>query len=259
MMTNAQRQKWIDYDGFVEKFKPKKTTDDCYTPEAVYNAIRDWGCEEYGLDASKFVRPFYPGGDYEGYDYPEDCVVVDNPPFSILAQIISFYVGAGIKFFLFANNKTLFSVGKLPVCFIGGRCDITYENGAKVNTAFITNLEEPGVRTAPSLTQAVRAVNNVNKNEQPKYKYPDEVLTFSKIETLNNYGVNIKIPKNELFFIRQLDTQRQYNKKLFGAGFLMSEKVSEAIKLIMEEIAVKKTTIEWQLSEREREIVNGLG
>lgn len=21
-----------DYDGFVEKFKPKKTTDDCYTP-----------------------------------------------------------------------------------------------------------------------------------------------------------------------------------------------------------------------------------
>ena len=24
-----------DYDGFVEKFKPKKTTDDCYTPEPV--------------------------------------------------------------------------------------------------------------------------------------------------------------------------------------------------------------------------------
>ena len=85
MMTNSQRQKWIDYDGFVEKFKPKKTTDDCYTPEPVYNAVRDWVVEEYGLDASKFVRPFYPNGDYENYDYPDDCVVVDNPPFSILA------------------------------------------------------------------------------------------------------------------------------------------------------------------------------
>ena len=28
-----------DYDGFVEKFKPKKTTDDCYTPVPVYSAL----------------------------------------------------------------------------------------------------------------------------------------------------------------------------------------------------------------------------
>ena len=31
-----------DYDAFVEKFKPKRTTDDCLTPEPVYNAIRQW-------------------------------------------------------------------------------------------------------------------------------------------------------------------------------------------------------------------------
>ena len=29
-----------EYDAFVEKFKPKKTTDDCYTPPLVYDAIR---------------------------------------------------------------------------------------------------------------------------------------------------------------------------------------------------------------------------
>ena len=28
-----------DYDAFVEKFKPKKTTDDCYTPPLVYDAV----------------------------------------------------------------------------------------------------------------------------------------------------------------------------------------------------------------------------
>ena len=38
-----------DYDEFVNKFKPKKTTDDCYTPELVYNAVRDWVIEEYCL------------------------------------------------------------------------------------------------------------------------------------------------------------------------------------------------------------------
>lgn len=27
------------YDEFVDKFKAKKTTDDCYTPPEVYNAI----------------------------------------------------------------------------------------------------------------------------------------------------------------------------------------------------------------------------
>ncbi len=30
--TMSKKEKFNDYDGFVEKFKPKKTTDDCYTP-----------------------------------------------------------------------------------------------------------------------------------------------------------------------------------------------------------------------------------
>lgn len=30
-----------EYKKFVDKFKPKKTTDDCYTPELVYDAVRD--------------------------------------------------------------------------------------------------------------------------------------------------------------------------------------------------------------------------
>lgn len=30
-----------EYDAFVEKFKPKKTTDDCYTPANVYDAVAD--------------------------------------------------------------------------------------------------------------------------------------------------------------------------------------------------------------------------
>ena len=87
------------YNAFVDKFKPKKTTDDCYTPDNVYNAVADWVADEYGKDRENFVRPFYPGGDYQGYDYPQDCIVVDNPPF-ILERV---HTSASI---IIANNTT---------------------------------------------------------------------------------------------------------------------------------------------------------
>ena len=80
-----------EYETFVDKFELKKTTDDCYTPENVYEAVADWVASEYGLDRAAFVRPFWPGGDFERFDYPKGCVVVDNPPFSIRAQIVDFY------------------------------------------------------------------------------------------------------------------------------------------------------------------------
>ena len=50
------------YEEFVEKFKPKKTTDDCYTPPEIYEVIKKWACEKYRIDSKKIIRPFYPGG-----------------------------------------------------------------------------------------------------------------------------------------------------------------------------------------------------
>lgn len=60
--------KQISFEDFCEKFKPKKTTDDCYTPPTIYEVIKNWACKEYGIDPTKIVRPFYPGGDYEEFD-----------------------------------------------------------------------------------------------------------------------------------------------------------------------------------------------
>ena len=39
-----------EYDTFVAKFEPKKTTDDCYTPPLVYEAVKNWACAEYDVD-----------------------------------------------------------------------------------------------------------------------------------------------------------------------------------------------------------------
>lgn len=94
------------YKIFVDKFKPKKTTDDCYTPEPVFNAVLDWVVKEYGIDREKIIRPFWPGCDYTEFDYPEDATVVDNPPFSIITKICRDYQTAGVKFFLFSPYLT---------------------------------------------------------------------------------------------------------------------------------------------------------
>ena len=47
-----------NYDEFIEKFKQKKTTDDCYTPPPVYEAVLDWARKHHDIGARPVVRPF---------------------------------------------------------------------------------------------------------------------------------------------------------------------------------------------------------
>ncbi len=157
-----KEEKFNDYDGFVEKFKPKKTTDDCYTPAGVYDAVLDWVKRNADIKDRPVVRPFWPGADYTKTDYPDGCVVIDNPPFSILAQILRYYEGRNIHYFLFSPHLTLFSNTKDGrTCIVTGS-DITYENGARVNTGFITNLPDFSdycVIGCPELQQAIKEAN----------------------------------------------------------------------------------------------------
>lgn len=96
-MATTRDEKLNDYEGFVEKFKPKKTTDDCYTPPHVYDAVLEWIKANANIEGREIIRPFYPGGDYENYAYPDDCVVIDNPPFSIFIKIVRFFLGEKYK------------------------------------------------------------------------------------------------------------------------------------------------------------------
>ena len=57
--------------------------------------------------------------------------------------------------------------------------------------------------------------------ELPKYVYPDTVLTSAIIKKIANRGQTLKIPKEECYFIRALDSQRVAKKRIFGAGFLL--------------------------------------
>ena len=110
LVIRGKRGDFNDYEKFIAKFKAAKTTDDCYTPQPIYEAVVDYVFRKGNLAKdTEIVRPFRPNGDYTAEEYPEGCVVIDNPPFSTLSKIVRFYVGRGIKFFLFTPALTLFS------------------------------------------------------------------------------------------------------------------------------------------------------
>ena len=272
-----------EYNDFVDKFEAKKTTDDCYTPDLVYDAVLDWVRNEYGIsNDAKIVRPFYPNGDYEHEDYPDGCVVVDNPPFSLMVHIIRFYTERNIPFFVFAPTLTLFSGRNLDVCYIAADCDITYENGAKVNTSFITNLDkENRVRTAPTLNAAVMEADKRNREELAKpvnlkYKYPSHVITSAMVGQWSSLGVDFSVPRDSAYQIGKLDAQAEYDKAIYGSGFLLSDECArdaerakadaeranalEAAKALGDGVEVEPDgSVVWRLSERELAIVDGLG
>lgn len=165
------------YEEFVAKFTRKKKTDDCYTPQAVFEVVEAWVRENARSDIRDLVtiRPFYPNGDYESVDY-EGRVVIDNPPFSIYNQIVRYYTEREIPFFLFGPGLTILPYDTMTgrectVIIIDSR--IMYENGAVVNTGFVTNLfGDAAIMLAPDLKRRIKEAQVQTKN----------VKTITKIE-----------------------------------------------------------------------------
>ena len=264
-----------NYEKFVEKFKRKKTTDDCMTPELVYKAVLDFVTEKYGVDRSSVIRPFWPGGDYQSEDYTGKTVV-DNPPFSILKQIVNFYADRKIPFFLFANGLTCLNVTRdRDVCVIPVGAKLTYANGANVNTAFVTSLEPAGtaVTVYPELADAIKRASDAERSKAvkhvPTYDYPDTVFTAAMGAYMATHGTPFRIHRKDARFIHELDAQRAVGKSIFGGGLLLSEKAAAekaaAEKAAAERAAAEKAAAEkaaaekWALSERELAIVRALG
>lgn len=254
-----------EYDEFTEKFKPKKTTDDCYTPEDVYEEVKNWACKEYGVNEEDIVRPFYPGGDYERFKYKKNSVVIDNPPFSIISEICRFYDDRGIKYFLFAPSLTLFSINSGKENYIVCNCGVIYENGANVSTSFVTNMGDIKIRTAPDLLKKIQEANFKTTKDLPKYEYPTSVISAALLVKVREVDLSIK--ESECEFIRGLDCQKESKTGIYGSGFIISENASaryesaieknEEIKRQKEIEKQRQKEIEklvFELSEREKEI-----
>lgn len=253
-----------EYLEFLQKFKTKKTTDDCYTPVNVYNAVRDWCEAEYGTAGRRVVRPFYPGGDYQSFPYEDGDVVIDNPPFSILSKIVKFYEERDIKYFLFAPALTTFGTNAKTSIITGS--SIEYANGAKVRTNFITSLDDENkVRSAPKLKKAIEEAQKKEKENAAKlpcYTYPANVISSARL--LKIAAVEFSVKRCEVSGkIGKLDSQRVAGKGIFGGGYIISTAAATKLKtaelktaeLKAAELKAAHDEVEWSLSEREKAII----
>lgn len=252
-------EKFGGYDTFVEKFKDKHTTDDCYTPPAVYDAVLGF-CKDMGWvdDATKVIRPFYPGEDFTQWGYPPGCVVVDNPPFSIYSKVVRWFVAHGVRFLLFGPQLTL-KVKGADVCYLPVNASITYDNGAVVNTGFVTNMV-PGVRiwTAPGLVRALKAAAPPPKLA-PKNTYPLTVLSPALIGKIAVREVDFLVTSDQCHEIQNLDTLKRAGKSLFGGGgWLLSERAAAERAAAERAAAERAAGICVQLSPSEQAIVKRL-
>lgn len=197
---------------FVYKFRPKKTTDDCYTPPAVYAAVLEYVNEHVmPLEGLEVLRPFKPGGDYLAENYRENTVVIDNPPFSIYTRIIRNYCEMGVKFFLFAPALTMFVPG-VPVQYLITRLNVTYENGAKVRTGFVTNmLGGTHIRLAGILADAVKRSQGT-PGAKPKFNKPADIYSSADLMKFCTDGKDVNL-EGSADFIEKLD-----GRKIFGKG-----------------------------------------
>ena len=256
----TREEKFNDYAGFVEKFKPKKTTGDCYTPPAVYEAVKAWACQKYSIDPARTVRPFWPGGDYEHFDYPDGAVVLDNPPFSCLAKIVRFYQARQIHYFLFAPGLTALGLTRHGAGIVYADSRITYHNGAVVNTAFATSYGPNVVEIAPDLGKAVKDAQRRGRTiKQTVYQYPPNLLTTQGVLALARHGVPYALPRQEAVFVRTLDEMKAEGKEAFGGALLISD-AAAARKTDAEQAVPHPDTPTrvWSLSEREMKIVEEL-
>lgn len=248
-----------DYDAFVEKFKPKKTTDDCYTPQPVYDTVVKWVNDNIcPLDGVRVVRPFYPGGDYEGYDYPEGCVVLDNPPFSIVTKICRFYNSKGIKYFLFCPALTAIAgLDLTDETYIIAHGEITYENGAVVRTSFRTNIlkGDPKIIIAGDLRRMIaKALKNPKKKPKAVRSYDPHCTTAALLGKIATRGIRLDIGKDDCMVVRRLD-----NCDTFSMAVILSERAAAEC-AAAERADVERADVERvSLSEREWAIVKSLG
>ena len=214
----------------------------------MYEAVLGWALDHLDIGDRPVVRPFYPGGDFEHFDYHDNCVVIDNPPFSIFSKICNWYVERGIPFLLFAPAMSSI---KQNVTYIGVSCTITYENGANVNTAFVTNMMGDIIcTTAPDLHESVKKANDDNLKQSKKtvrnLSFPDCVLRSTTLHTMSRAGVEFCVRREQGCVVGQACESKNSE---FGNSILLSD-TATAKKLTAEKLAAKKLAAEKPTTEK---------
>ena len=237
-MGNVKRHG--NYEAFLERHAKEttgKTTDELYTPPAVYEAVLKWVQENCpSIHGKRIMRPFRPGGDYKAEDY-ENAVVIDNPPFFCEYMITRWYVEHGVHFFLFAPALSLFNgvsiIDKLT--YVATKANVEYTHNEEVHavvpTSFVTSMPEFAdyqLVTAPELREAILKVQGTPEPKRTKIAYHPNIVTPSRISTLSETGIPMRVRREETLWYRN-NLVNSGTPNFFGGAFVVSDRVADAV------------------------------
>ena len=156
----------------------------------VRNCVKNHVLSTYStiLTGYTAIEPFYNGDDYTTVDYTNK-VVVDEPPFNQIMDILNYYRTNGVYFFLYipalCNVTELTRHGR---ALIDTGVPLTKQNDVTTFTSFITNLEPSSVKlkTYPNFRESLLTAN--------AYEY---ALRQQKITTMKNELSNLMLYVSE--------------------------------------------------------------
>lgn len=196
---------------------------------------------------------FIQGGDYQKFKYKDSDIVVDNPPFSIENKILDYYNANNIKYFLFCDGLSVINRltknRKSTIIIIDYA--ISYENGVRVNTNFVTNLDKK---------QKIKVRKNFLKNdlnsETKTYKLPLEVISIKELSQLSRSGYEIDIDADEFVYTYKLENY----KHIYGSNIILKSSIAKSIHNTIKDIKAKKEkdAITIEFNDKEKEILKRL-
>jgi len=219
--VSFRRKDTTTYDAFVKKFKPNNGSDECYTPDNIYQCVYNYvRCLFPQFGEFENLRPFKPNGNFLREDY-SNKIVIDNPPFSILSNIVNYYQQHNIKFWLFATALTI--MGYYAKCdIVITNTAIQYTNGAKIATSFITNMySDKRIVLDGILQQKIEQIKGVAKKKLLN-RYPF-ILSGARLQKW--------VTANNIITIKQEDTLPIISRKftVYGNGCYVRAGVLPAI------------------------------
>lgn len=130
---------------------------------AIRNCVKNHVLSTYTSTLSGYtvIEPFYNGDDYTAIDYTNK-VVVDEPPFNQIMDILNYYRTNGVYFFLYIPalcDITVLTRHKRTLIDIGAT--LIKQNDVTTFTSFITNLEPSNVKLK---TYPIFRENLINAN-----------------------------------------------------------------------------------------------
>lgn len=215
---------------FLNKFKPKNGSDECYTPPEVFEVVKNYVFSVIGGEVD-YIRPFKPNGDFTSENY-DNKIVIDNPPYSIISKIIQWYNEHNIRYFLFCNHLTSTGLLKYDCTILLTNAKITYANGAKVNTDFVTNIPEfyayfdTKILLAGKLLALIDKVINKPKNKVCRFA---RAMNAARMGKYIVKGHDLMLSADEILIAPTF-----VQNKIFGGAFYIEPL---ALKWLKEDIA----------------------